>query len=316
MSCLISVCMIIYNHEKYVAEAIDNVLMQKLNADYEIVIGEDCSTDKTREIVLDYKKRYPDKIKLLLRANNIGMMRNFIDTLKACSGKYIAICEGDDFWTDPNKLQKQVDFLENHLECSLCFHNAEVFYEDNIREPWNYNPPDQKEISSIDDLWGRNFIATCSVMFRSSIIEKLPEWYYNAIFGDWGLYVINAQFGKIGYINEVMGKYRIHGSGVWSGLNEIQMLKNYIRFYEKMNPIFNFKYKRQIKPFLSEKYFMLANIYDKEGNSEQTKKNLEKYFKKLPFKMWLQSGKPFGMLMKLYIPGLYRFIRKLSGAHK
>ena len=122
----VSVLTITYNHEKYIAQAIESVLIQEVNFDYELVIGEDCSTDKTREIVIDYQRKYPHKIRLLLNEKNLGMHRNFAQTYHACRGQYIAVLEGDDFWTSPHKLQKQVDFLDNNPDFAICFHNMQV----------------------------------------------------------------------------------------------------------------------------------------------------------------------------------------------
>jgi len=124
---MVSVCMITYNHEKYIAQAIDGVLMQQTSFPFELIIGEDCSTDNTRKICEEYKAKYPDKIQLLLPDSNLGMKQNFISTLQACTSKYIAVCEGDDYWTDPCKLQKQVDFLEANEGYSVTFHRNTIF---------------------------------------------------------------------------------------------------------------------------------------------------------------------------------------------
>jgi len=126
---LVSVWMITYNHEKYIAQAIDSILTQKTNIDYEIVIGDDYSTDRTREIVLEYKSKHPEKIKLLLQKKNVGLMQNFIDTLKACTSKYIALLEGDDYWTDPKKLQKQIDYMSANPQCVMVHTDYDLFYE-------------------------------------------------------------------------------------------------------------------------------------------------------------------------------------------
>src|SRR3712207_1086613 len=100
----VSVLMLAYNHEKFIAQALDSALMQQVNFDYEIVIGEDCSTDNTRDILIRYQKEYPHRIRLLLPEKNLGMHDNLIQTFKACRGDYIAFLEGDDYWTSPNKL--------------------------------------------------------------------------------------------------------------------------------------------------------------------------------------------------------------------
>ena len=143
----VSVSVTAYNHEKYIAQAIDSILMQEVDFEYEIIIGEDYSADNTRNIVIDFQRRYPDKIKLILPQENLGYGGNkiFDQTLQVSRGEYVALLDGDDYWTSPHKLRKQVDFLDSHPECSMCFHNAQVFYEDGSREPWNLNTVKQKE---------------------------------------------------------------------------------------------------------------------------------------------------------------------------
>ncbi|WP_066633793.1 glycosyltransferase [Desulfolucanica intricata] len=120
---MVSVAVITYRHEKYIRQALDSILMQETNFKYEIVIGEDASPDSTREILLEYKERYPDVIKLILHEHNVGASRNSYEVKKRCKGKYIAQLEGDDFWTDKNKLQKQVDLLEQNHEWVGVAHN-------------------------------------------------------------------------------------------------------------------------------------------------------------------------------------------------
>ncbi len=112
----VNVCVITYNHEEFIEKALASILNQKADFDFDIVIGDDCSSDKTKEIILKYKQRYPDLIRILFSEKNIGMRENFLRSLKACKGKYIAILEGDDYWTDEYKLQKQFDYLEKFLD--------------------------------------------------------------------------------------------------------------------------------------------------------------------------------------------------------
>src|SRR5579864_5044611 len=105
----LSVMMITYNHERFIAQALDSILAQQVNFDYEIVVGEDCSADGTRAILMDFHRRYPSRIVPFLRDRNMGAMPNFESTLRACRGQYLALLEGDDYWTSPDKLQRQVD---------------------------------------------------------------------------------------------------------------------------------------------------------------------------------------------------------------
>jgi glycosyltransferase involved in cell wall biosynthesis len=235
---LVSICMITYNHEKYIAEAIDKILMQKLNADYEIVISEDCSTDKTRVIALDYKNRYPDKVKLLLRANNIGMIQNFADTLKACSGKYIAVCEGDDYWTDPYKLQKQVDFLEAHPDYSMTAHRVAIFDEE-LKVIKRFSPKNKSTLMPKEIILGA-FIPTLSIVFRTVYIKNIPDLFYKTPIPDLSLKIHLSSKGDIYFFNDVMGVYRSHPDGItkkniiewkYKELNSNALLKEYYPQY-------------------------------------------------------------------------------------
>jgi len=167
--------MITFNQEKFIAQAIESALMQHANFKYEIVIGEDYSTDRTRDIVLEYQEKYSDRIKLLLQGKNVGMHKNFVDTYYACRGKYIALLEGDDYWTDAHKLQKQVDFLENNPNFSICFHNMQIIYanEPHLNRISNVK---QKRITNIKTLARGNYIFTASCIFRKNF-SVFPDWY-------------------------------------------------------------------------------------------------------------------------------------------
>jgi glycosyltransferase involved in cell wall biosynthesis len=322
----VSVLITTYNHEKFIAIAIDSALTQQVNFDYEIVIGEDCSTDRTRLIVQDFQRRHPDKIRLLLPDKNLGSSRNYILTLQACKGEYIAILEGDDYWTSPFKLQRQVDFLDNHPECSLCFHNVKTFWEDRPQESWNHNVVTQKEISTLEDILEGDFLATSSVMFRRSVFHKIPEWFYPSV-GDWSGCILCAQHGKIGYINEVMGAYRKHRGGMWSQLSRIQQLEQIIRGYEGMNANLNFSYDKTIKGLMSIYYYELAIEYERKEELEKAGHLLKKCIHKRPSKLeehlsvtGIESTEVWKMLRKkawfFEHPSLYRFDKRLQPLKK
>jgi glycosyltransferase involved in cell wall biosynthesis len=126
----VSVAIITYNHEKFIAEALESVLMQVTDFRYEIVIGDDCSSDRTHEIIGDFQKNHPGKIRLLISETNIGVKKNLAQTIMACKGEYIALLDGDDYWTAPQKLRHQVGFLDSRPGCSFCFHSVKRIYED------------------------------------------------------------------------------------------------------------------------------------------------------------------------------------------
>jgi glycosyltransferase involved in cell wall biosynthesis len=248
----VRVLVLAYNHERYIAQALDSVLMQETDFDYEIVVLEDCSTDGTREILLRYQKQYPRKIRLRLAERNECSNKPFAEEIEAAPTPYIAMLDGDDYWTSPKKLQKQVEFLRAHPECVLCFHNALTIYEDG-RVSHPYNVVNQKPFSVLEDLWQCCFIAGATPMFRKDVLGKFPEWYYTMSVGDWPLYVLCAQHGKIGYMDELLAVYRIHGEGLWSKQDKICQLESLIAIYESMNANLRFRYTDTAQLMISKR---------------------------------------------------------------
>jgi glycosyltransferase involved in cell wall biosynthesis len=211
--------MITFNHEKFIADAIEGVLLQRASFPIELVIGEDCSTDRTREICLDYQRKYPEVIRVLCRAQNFGMQKNFMDTIQSCRGEYVALCEGDDFWTKSSKLQEQVNFLEGNSDFAICHHRVALKYEgvsggDGLS-------PNCPEVTTFEDLATRQHIATASCVFRNKLFE-FPPFFLEVSGTDYALHLLNSFHGKINYLDEVMAVYRIHDQGAWSGFDYVK----------------------------------------------------------------------------------------------
>lgn len=239
----VSISVVTYNHEAYIAQAIEGVLAQDFT-DWELVIGDDCSTDRTADIVRKYAEAHPERIRLLETERNLGMMQNFRRVYEACAGDYVALLDGDDFWTSAAKLRMQVEFLDLHPDCAICFHDAMVVYEDGSGlKPHRSKRPMQKPVSTIEDLLLGNFMLSCSVMFRRNLIGPLPEWFLDLQLGDWPLHVLNAQFGWIGYIDEVMASYRVHGHGVWSNMGMAYRVRAVARAFEALGEHLDPKYR-------------------------------------------------------------------------
>jgi glycosyltransferase involved in cell wall biosynthesis len=204
--------MMAYNHEKYIEQALDSILMQSVNFNYEIVIGEDCSTDNTRSILLSYKEKHPEKIKLLLHDKNIGAAKNQIEVFSNCTGKYIAMLEGDDYWTDPLKLQKQVDFLETNPDYVMTYSRAQVFNDEGLVEK---TIGAQKDLTQ-DALIKTTGINTLTVCFRN-VIKEFPKEMYLSPFGDLFLWSLLGHYGKGKFLGDIQpAMYRIHEGGVFS----------------------------------------------------------------------------------------------------
>jgi glycosyltransferase involved in cell wall biosynthesis len=237
----VSVRLMTYNQEKYIAQAISSVLVQKTNFPVELIIGDDLSTDATLSIANSFKSTDNVKIIILDRHNDpeykenrkkLGRNYNNTDILKNCNGKYIAMLEGDDYWTDSLKLQKQVDFLENNNEYALCYHHVEVLQEEGFNNRRLVMKKEQPQVSSIKEILEKSIWAhTNSVLFRNSdTLQGFPNWFYKCVSADWALLsIITGHLGKIYYMDETMSVYRQHNNGLWSKATQLQKDKNTIK---------------------------------------------------------------------------------------
>ena len=214
---LVSVQTITYQHGAFIRQCMDGVLMQRTSFPFEYVIGEDFSTDGTREIVLEYAKRHPNAIRVITADKNVGAKANVCRTLVACRGKYIALCEGDDYWTDPLKLQKQVDFLEAHPECSMCFHEAYDLWPDGRKVEYvRSHQKDIKPFYGLEDVVARHFIPTASMVFRNGLIDLSHPEFPQITAGDWMLHVMLAEKGALAFLDQNWSVRRIHPGGMMS----------------------------------------------------------------------------------------------------
>jgi glycosyltransferase involved in cell wall biosynthesis len=268
----LSVAMVTYNQKRFISQAIESVLAQKVNFEYEIVVGEDCSTDGTRAIVTEFSRRYPSQIVPLLRERNLGGPRNFHGTLAACRGQYLALLEGDDYWTCTNKLQKQVDFLDEHPDHAICCHRARVL--DEIDKGWTgvepYNPAGSY---TIEDLLDSNWLITCSVVYRRSSIGALPNWLVERELGDWPLHILVARSGKINLMDEVMAVYRVHSGSVWSSRPPINQLRDITQMLSALDEHLGFQYTRMIRQTIARSYFKMACHARQDGSRTETGKH-------------------------------------------
>ncbi len=239
LSPIVSICCVTYNHERYLKECLEGFVMQKTNFDFEILVHEDASTDKTAVILREFESKYPKLFRCVYQTENQFLKQNTLTNIlfPMASGKYIALCEGDDYWTDPLKLQKQVDFLEANSTFNICFHRA------NIKKENNFKLHKIPEISKngvyeyIDLLKNYNFITTASVVFRKPENFLIPDWFHKLPFGDLGLYKIVLENKMIKCLDDVMSVYRLHSDGMWSKLDKKDEVDMYLKFYKLIYPI-------------------------------------------------------------------------------
>ncbi|PAU93171.1 hypothetical protein CK503_13510 [Aliifodinibius salipaludis] len=251
---IISVSVHTYQHANYIEDCLKGILMQETEFSFEILLGEDASTDGTREICIEYAKKYPEKIRLFLhkRANNIQIQNrpsgrfNFLYNLHNARGKYIAICEGDDYWTDPLKLQKQVEFMERHNEYSLCFHNSKVMYENGNKSPHLFRKLENRKYNIEELIKGPWFVPTQSILFRSRFLE-IPRWINYLFGGDYALQLILADKGPFYCLNDTMSVYRKNNTGISSGGDArmfAQYLINVLTYFDYYS---EFRYHKKIE---------------------------------------------------------------------
>ena len=226
---VVSICCITYNHEQYISEAINSFLMQETDFPFEVVIGEDCSTDNTRKIVEKYKEMYPNIIKLIVSENNVGMQANGQRTMEACIGEYMALCEGDDYWTDKNKLQIQKDFLESNPEYIICYTDVEAFNENGIIQ--DYIGGATKDLTA-DELKKATPINTLTTMYRNIMKDKFSAEFKASKYGDLFIWSILGYYGKGKYLPQIKpARYRVHSGGVHSGASQIDKYDNTLITY-------------------------------------------------------------------------------------
>jgi glycosyltransferase involved in cell wall biosynthesis len=269
----LSVMIITYNHERFIAQAIESVLAQQVKFEFEIVIGEDCSTDGTRAIIMDFHRRYPGRISPLLRDQNIGGTRNMEATLAACRGQYLAMIEGDDYWTREDKLQKQVDFLDAHPDHAICCHRVQILDELGIGRASVF-PSRGAGSYTIEDLLRENFVVTCATLLRRDLFGPLPACFLKMKVGDWPRVALAARHGKIALLDEVMAAYRVHSGGIFSSLSPPSQFLETTRMLAVLDKYLGYQYTRPIRRTLAELYFELACYARQDGNRTETGKYL------------------------------------------
>ena len=259
----VSVCVITYNHEAHIRQCLDNIISQKVNFEFEIIIGEDKSTDRTGEIVLEYQQKYPNLITVVSPPQNQGLWANVDRAFRACTGEYLTVIDGDDYWTSNEKLQKQVNFLDGHTEYAMCFHRVEIKNEGVDRNLGIESFADGMEFSIRDVILKNWFIVGLGLMIRRVALPPLPAWTKDILSLDIAIQLMVATTGNIGYISETFGVYRLHANGIsvinWEGkINED--LFAHIELFKRFNEFTEGKYWPIVKIRLHRHYRELMQV--------------------------------------------------------
>ncbi len=278
----LSIAITTYNHEKYIADALDSIYNQNVNFDYEIVIGNDNSTDKTTKIIQKYQQT-KSNIKHIEYSENVGYVVNFDKTIKACKGEYIAIFDGDDIML-LQKLQKQINFLDNNLDYVMSTHNARAFDSTTNRTIRFITPPYKKTYYTIEDLikYGSIF-ANSTKVFRQSALPKEGIDYNIKKIADWYITVLIAGKGKIHYIEDCLLDYRVHPGSIMKKIDGNIHFEDVMYILKSFSTIFSKKYDYLFNRQFSYAYLIkgihLVNINDKK----EARKNFIKSIKHCPF---------------------------------
>lgn len=251
----LNVLLITYNQEQYIEQTLESVLMQKTTFDFNIVVADDCSTDRTFEILQNYAKDSPIEFVFLDNTTNLGFVKNYQRAFDACSAPYIAIMEGDDYWISPRRLQQHVDFLEVNQEASMSFNRIIYYFQDNPDSfrvsPWSLDESFEK-ITTEQMIVGNRIGNLSACVFRKEIINRLKSEIFDLHFADWLLGMACGQFGYIAQLKEPTSIYRVHPNGQWSRMTEKEQIEEQIRVIPVYNKYLDYKYDQHFLRF--EKY--------------------------------------------------------------
>ncbi len=267
---LVSVLCACYNHENYIRDALENFVNQKTSFKYEVIVHDDASTDNSAEIIREYEKKYPDIIKPIYQTENqfsqgVKYVKEFM--LPKASGKYFALCEGDDYWTNENKLQKQVDFLESHPEFSVCVHNTEIEFLNQNKTVVRY-PTADREINIEDVFSLTERYHTSSIVVRRELYVDKPLWVSMVRgIGDLPSSIYYAVSGRIMYFGDVMSHYRYGVPGSWTDRyisnykKQIADNKNIIMMLKAADKYYNYKYRKIFFKQILKYRWLIQKVY-------------------------------------------------------
>lgn len=217
---LVSVVMVAYRQQDLIGRAIKGVVRQKCPFDIELIVVDDCSPDETFERACEWQRRYPGVVKAFRNSRNVGLQQNYLRALKRCTGKYLAMCDADDYWCDRTKLRRQVEYMEDHPECAVTFHRVvNHFAGTGFKSLSNGG---QRTDTALADLSRGNYITNCSVMYRRELVPmaELEKWFARDVWPDYPTHMLYARHGSIHYFARPMAVYRQGGKGAWTAAGE------------------------------------------------------------------------------------------------
>ncbi|MDN7244595.1 glycosyltransferase family 2 protein [Planococcus shenhongbingii] len=306
----VSIACMTYNHESYIAETIESFLMQETDFNYEILIHDDASTDRTQEIIRQYEQKYPDIIKPIYQVENQFSQNIIVEYInhRRAKGKYIAFCEGDDYWTHPEKLQKQVEYMEAHPETSMCIHAAKRVEAKTKRKIADIRPFKESKVMTVEEVieGGGDFFATNSMIYSREKLAIWPEFYFNGVVGDYPMVIFGALQGEFYYMDEDMSSYRVNSEGSWTQreFSTIAKKKKHYaevaRTLDEIDEYTDYRYSQAIQNAKKGHQFYLLLIQGKFKEIRQ--EEFLDLYNKMGIRYKLTSR------MKHYFPGISRLL--------
>lgn len=314
---LVSICCLTYNHEPFIRRALDGFLAQKTTFPYEIVIYDDASTDKTADIIREYAARWPDRIRPLLSTEN-QYSKGVTNPSGAFNfprvrGKYIAMCEGDDYWTDPRKLQIQVDYLEKHPGCTLCIHSARVLTIDGSFSDRRIRPyRGTRRLSPEDIIDKPQGYAMASLVFPAYVVKELPHYYTDCPVGDIPQQLMSAARGWGYYIERDMSVYRVGVPTSWTTQEKqgdyVRKQRRYVaqmkRMYQEFDQATHGRFHSSVES-AARRIWYLTKVNTK-CYQVVLSKQYRRYFRELTFRT------RFYIYMEVYVPWLYKSLTAVA----
>lgn len=312
----VSVAMITYNHERYIAQAVESVLKQKTRFEVEILVGEDCSTDGTRKVLQQLDAAHPGRLRLMLHEKNLGLLgkANLAAVFAACRGEYMILLEGDDFWIDENKLQKQVDFLDAHPEFGGCFHPLYVATPAGEISPFGAGFPPGVDSGGIVEMVKHGFPHLMTLLFRRTLLPPLPPWFYELAMGDWSLCLLLARSKPIAFLRDQrMSAYRLHPTSFWltqsllnRTLQERAAMETFARNFDGPGrPLF----QQQINC----RDFWLSEAYGQMGDFKSARKSFWRAVAGWPRDHGVSAAWVVRYFLRSHLPRFIAWSRRLRG---
>ena len=303
----VSVLLLAYKHEKYIAQAIESIVAQVCSFPIEILIGEDFSDDRTYEICLEYQRRYPRVIRLISAGVNVGGCKNYLRLFSRARGAYVAICDGDDYWCSQTKLERQVELFRRDTNLVMTFSRSRILKNEKVCIDV-IGPSSLKTRFQLSDMVRGNFVPSSTVCYKSNTVLSLPEWYLESPFGDWAMHLFHMEKGDAAMLPDITAIYRVHNGGAYSALSAKERWSRGVIVYKTINNYFLGKFEYQLAKASAKGYINIirSTLPDKKIDAAVA---LWKHIRLCPINPIYVSGTIADILLTVMMPTLYLRIK-------